>query len=110
MSQSQLATLKSRLSNVYAKRREHAETLMETGAEIVSGALYGAADQRYGSSAIMGASVPLVAGIVATGASLFGVGGSANGVLMAVGRAGLVVEAYRRGGEMYREWDERPES
>lgn len=102
-----LDTLKARLSNAHKRAREESEEITETVVEVVAGAGYGAAEARWGTDAIMGASIPLVVGVAATGAALMGYGGGMAGVIAAVGRAGLTVEAYRRGADLYREWDTR---
>lgn len=99
-----LEQFKSRLSRAHERAREQSEEITETVVEVVAGAAYGALDERYGTDAVMGASVPLVVGVAATGAALLGYGGGMSGVLAAAGRAGLTVEAYRRGASMYREW------
>lgn len=101
---SKLDALRSRLSRAHERAREESEELMESVVEVAAGAAYGAADEKWGTDAILGASVPLVAGVALTGAALLGYGGGMRGTLAAVGRAGLVVEAYRRGATAYREW------
>lgn len=102
-----LEAMRSRIQRANAHAREQSEEVMETVVEVASGAAYGAADEYWGTEAILGASVPLVVGVVATGASLLGYGGGMSGTMAAVGRAGLVVEAYRRGAQAYRDWDSR---
>ena len=99
-----LDAFKNRLSRAHERAREQSEEITETVVEVVAGAAYGALDERYGTDALMGASVPLVVGVLGTGAALMGYGGGMSGVLAAAGRAGLTVEAYRRGASMYREW------
>lgn len=105
-----LETLKGRLSKVYERKREETETVIEIGAEAIAGGIYGALDQRYGTSAVFGMSTPLVGGVLLTGAALAGYGGSMRPLILAAGRAGLVCETYRRGGEMYVEWANRDAS
>jgi len=100
-----LDNLRSTLQRARSHAKEQAEEVTETLVETVAGAGFGALDERYGTDAIMGASVPLVVGVVATGAALLGYGGGMSGTMAAIGRAGLVCEAYRRGATMYREWD-----
>lgn len=104
MSSSQLANLKSRLSQVYKAKRESTEQVVETMVEVGTGAAMGVVDQRYGTAALMGTSVPLVAGVVLTAAGISGKAGGMGDVAIAAGRACLTVEAYRRSGTMYRQW------
>lgn len=99
--------LRARLANVSKRAREESETILETGVMVAAGAAFGAADEYWGTDALMGASVPLVAGVTLTAAALLGYGGGMEGTLLAVGRAGLTVEAYRFGARTYREWDTR---
>lgn len=99
--------LRTRLASIGRRAREEAETLMETGVGVAAAAGLGAADAAWGTDAVMGASPSLVVGVAATGAALLGMGGAMNGTLLAVGRAGLSVEAYRWGSRTYTEWQSR---
>ena len=102
--------LRQRLTSIGRRAKEEAETLMETGLGVAAAAGLGAADAAWGTDYIMGASPSLVVGVLGTGAALFGLGGSMNGALLAVGRAGLSVEAYRWGSRTYTEWNSTRES
>lgn len=96
-----------------ALRKEHEETVEEAGGVLIgclSGAAYGAADEKWGEDAVFGTSVPLIAGLGMTGAALGGYGGKARMALLEAGKAGLIVESYKAGSRMYREWDEDEEA
>lgn len=99
--------LRSRLSGLAKRAREESETIMDTALSVGAAAALGAADTAWGTDAIMGASPSLVVGVAATGAALLGLGGSMDGALLAVGRTGLAVEAYRWGSRTYTEWSTR---
>ena len=105
-SQSQVERLSRQLHNIRQRVSEESETIIATGAMVASGAALGAADERFGADAVMGASPSLAVGVLATGAALMGYGGSMNDLLLSVGRAGLTVEAARWGARAYREWSE----
>ena len=106
----QVSKMKDRLASVARRAREESETIMDTAVTIGASAAFGALDQKYGSDALMGASIPLVVGVAATGAALLGYGGGMSDSLLAVGRAGLSCEAYRWGARTYQEWDASPAS
>lgn len=100
-----IEAMRARLRSVNENRKEQIQDVVDLGVGVVTGAAMGAADQYWGTEAIMGASVPLVLGLSATGAGLFGVGGEATSTLLkSVGKAALICEGYRRGGVMYNEW------
>lgn len=109
-SASQVERLKSQLHSIKQRVADESETIIDTGAMVASGAALGAADEKWGADAVMGASPSLAVGVVATGAALMGYGGQMQPLLLSVGRAGLTVEAARWGARAYREWSERDAS
>lgn len=102
--EAKIASLKARAASM---RDEYADTIEEV-VGVVSGMgagfAFGAAEQKWGEDAIMGAGIPVVVGVPATVAALAGFGGGARKVLLEVGKAGLIVESYKGGSRVARDW------
>ncbi len=100
----QAAKLRHRLALV---REESQETISEgLGAvtQVASGVAFGAAEEKWGQDAIMGASIPLVVGLPAVALAIAGYGGSMRSTMLHIGTAGLTIEGYKWGASMTRDW------
>lgn len=95
-----------------ARVREEAEiqghAIAGTVTEVATGFLMGAAEQRYGEGALMGADIPLVVGLPAAALAIAGIGGAPtetpNAILRSIGNACLVIEGYKKGGQLAEQW------
>lgn len=82
-----------------------------TVTEVVVAGIMGMAEEYWGQGAVMGADIPLLVGVPAAAAALFGVGGDPNEVtnalLRSTGNACLAITAYKKGGQLAAEWGSR---
>lgn len=101
-----LEAARRRAASLAERAEEEAETVAGVAIGVAAGGAFGMADERWGEDAIFGTSVPLVAGLGLAGAAIAGYGGKARMAMLEAGKAGLIVEAYKAGSRMYREWDE----
>ncbi len=110
--QAKLANLKHRLSAAHERSASMVEDAMGVATGVVAGIGFGAAEEYWGEGALMGADIPMVVGVPATLFALAGYGGAARSAVLEVGKAGLIIEGYKGGGSLARDWleedSERP--
>lgn len=111
MASSALAKVEARLERAKARATSLASDYEDTIKEgvgivagCVTGALLGAAEQKWGEDAVFGASVPMLVGFGGIAAGLSGMAGDASFALLEAGKAGAYIESYKAGTRMYEDW------
>lgn len=111
MASSALAKVEAKLERAKARAAglasDYEDTIKEgvgilTGC--VTGALLGAAEEKWGEDAVFGASVPMLVGFGGIAAGLTGVGGDASFAILEAGKAGAYIESFKAGSRMYSDW------